>query len=104
MDSIKCKLTVYFENPFWVGVFEQICDNKLSVAKVIFGKEPKDYEIQEYVMKKYNSLQFSPAVEANEKETNKNPKRRLREAKKTITKQRNWHTISTGFKITTRTK
>ncbi len=52
MDSIKCKLTVYFENPFWVGVFEQICDNKLSVAKVIFGKEPKDYEIQEYVMKK----------------------------------------------------
>ncbi len=84
MDYIKCKLTVYFEDPFWVGVFEQICDNKLSVAKVIFGKEPNDYEIQEYVMKKYNSLQFSPAVEANEKETNKNPKRRLREAKKQL--------------------
>lgn len=84
MDYIKCKLTVYFEDPFWVGVFEQICDNKLTVAKVTFGKEPKDYEIQEYVMKKYNSLQFSPAVEANEKETNKNPKRRLREAKKQL--------------------
>ncbi len=29
-------------------------------------------------------MQFSPAVEANEKETNKNPKRRLREAKKQL--------------------
>lgn len=84
MGCIKCKLTVYFEDPFWVGVFEQICNNKLSVAKVTFGKEPKDYEIHEYVMKKYNSLQFSPAVEANEKKTNKNPKRRLREAKKQL--------------------
>ncbi len=43
MDK-KCKLTVYFEEPFWVGVFERIEDGKLSVAKVTFGAEPKDYE------------------------------------------------------------
>ena len=51
MKTIKCKLTVYFAEPFWVGVFERICDGKLSVAKVTFGAEPKDYDIQEFVLK-----------------------------------------------------
>ena len=41
MSRTACKLTVYFEEPFWIGVFEQICDGKLSVGKVIFGAEPK---------------------------------------------------------------
>ena len=47
MDKASGKLTVYFEEPFWVGVFERIEDGKLSVAKVTFGAEPKDYEVQE---------------------------------------------------------
>ena len=50
MKTIKCKLTVYFAEPFWVGVFERICDGKLSVAKVTFGAEPKDYDIQEFLI------------------------------------------------------
>ena len=52
----KRKLTVYFEEPFWVGIFECIEDGKLSVAKVTFGAEPKDYEVQEYIQKYSNSL------------------------------------------------
>ena len=51
MDKVNGKLTVYFEEPFWVGVFECIEDGKLSVAKVTFGAEPKDYEVQEYIQK-----------------------------------------------------
>ena len=41
----KCqgRLTVYFEDPFWIGVFERIENGKLSAAKVTFGAEPKDY-------------------------------------------------------------
>ncbi len=39
MDKASGKLTVYFEEPFWVGVFERIEDGKLSVAKVTFGAE-----------------------------------------------------------------
>ena len=53
MKTIKCKLTVYFAEPFWVGVFERICDGKLSVAKVTFGAEPKDYDIQEFVLNSF---------------------------------------------------
>ena len=41
MDKTNGKLTVYFEKPFWVGIFERTEDGKLSVAKVTFGVEPK---------------------------------------------------------------
>lgn len=82
MDKVSGKLTVYFEAPFWVGVFERVRDGKLSVAKVTFGTEPKDYEVQEYIQKYYSSLKFSPAVETVVKEIKRNPKRMQREAKR----------------------
>ena len=80
MDKVNGKLTVYFEEPFWVGVFERIEGGKLSVAKVTFGAEPKDYEVQEYIQKHYASLKFSPAVDTVVKDIKRNPKRMQREA------------------------
>ena len=81
MDKASGKLTVYFEEPFWVGVFERIEDGKLSVAKVTFGAEPKDYEVQEYIQKCYFSLKFSPVVETVVKDIKRNPKRMQRKVK-----------------------
>ena len=43
--TIQARLTVYFEESFWVGVYERIEGRKLSAAKVTFGSEPKDYEV-----------------------------------------------------------
>ena len=82
MDKVKGKLTVFFEEPFWVGIFEHIEDWKLSAAKVTFGAEPKDYEVQEYIQKYYFRLQFSPAVATVVKEAKRNPKRMQRDAKR----------------------
>ena len=82
MDKVRGKLTVFFEDPFWVGVFEKIEDGKLTVAKVTFGAEPTDYEVQAYILKYYYSLQFSPAVATVVKETKRNPKRMQRDIKK----------------------
>ena len=84
MGNICGKLTVYFEEPFWIGIFEQFCDGKLSAAKVTFGAEPKDYEIFDFILKHYYSLCFSPAVTASVKESKNNPKRRQREVKKQL--------------------
>ena len=84
MGKVSGKLTVYFENPFWVGVFERIEDGKLSVAKVTFGSEPKDYEVQVYIQKCYSSLKFSPAVDIVVKDIKRNPKRIQRETKRQI--------------------
>ena len=82
MDRVSGRLTVFFEDPFWVGVFERIENRKLSVAKVTFGAEPKDYEVLEFINRNYYHLLFSPAVETVVKDTKKNPKRAQRDAKK----------------------
>lgn len=82
MNVLKCKLTVYFEDPFWVGVFETFSGGNLKVAKVTYGSEPNDQEIYEFILKYYGRLQFSPAVKMKFKQRKKNPKRLLKEAKK----------------------
>ena len=79
---MKASLKVFFEDPFWVGVFERIEDGKLSVCKVTFGAEPKSYEILEYVLQHYNELVFSPAIEIETRQAADNPKRRSRNARK----------------------
>ena len=84
MDKTSEKLTVYFEEPFWVGVFERVDNNKLSVCKVTFGAEPKDYEIWEFILKYYYDLKFSPVVETAIKQVADNPKRRSRNARKQV--------------------
>ena len=84
MDRVSGKLTVFFEEPFWVGVFERVSDGKLAVCKVTFGAEPKDYEVYDFVLKNYYRLRFSPAVVADVKETGRNPKRVQREVRKQV--------------------
>ncbi|MCR5008854.1 MAG: YjdF family protein, partial [Oribacterium sp.] len=84
MDKMSGKLTVYFEDPFWVGVFEKVSDEKLSVSKMTFGSEPKDNEVRDFILKHYNELKFSPAVEVKLKKTADNPKRRQRNAAKQL--------------------
>ena len=75
---------MFFEEPFWVGVFERIEDGKLSVCKVTFGAEPKDYEVCDYILHHYYELVFSPAIETEIRQAADNPKRRNRNARKQL--------------------
>lgn len=52
MDRVSGRLTVFFEEPFWVGVFERISECRLSVCRIVFGAEPKDYEVYDFVLEK----------------------------------------------------
>ena len=79
---MRISLTVFFEDPFWVGVFERIEDGKLSVCKVTFVAEPKDYDVWEFILQNYDRMVFSTAVETETKQTADNPKRRLRNVRK----------------------
>ncbi len=38
--AMKSSLTILFENPFWIGLFERIDGNKYEVCKITFGAEP----------------------------------------------------------------
>ena len=87
MGKTNGMLTVFFEEPFWVGVFELTENGKLSAAKVTFGAEPKDGEVFEYILRHYYELKFSPAVETKTKRTADNPKRRQRDAAKQLRTQ-----------------
>ena len=82
MGKICLVLTVFFEEPFWVGVFEKTENGKLSVSKIIFGAEPRDNEVFEYFQKHYKELRFSPAVATVASKTVSNPKRMQREARR----------------------
>ena len=84
MDKISDRLTVFFEEPFWIGVFERIAEGKLSVCKVTFGAEPKDQEVYDFILKNYYRLRFSPAVAADVKKAGRNPKRVQREVRKQV--------------------
>lgn len=84
MNKVTGRLIVYFEKPFWIGVFENRSEDKLSVCKVTFGAEPKDYEIYDFVLKNYYQLKFSPAVVTDVKEVARNPKRIQREVRKQV--------------------
>lgn len=84
MDKVSGKLTVLFEEPFWIGVFERVSQGELSVCKVTFGAEPKDYEVYDFVLKNYDRLRFSPAVATDVKEASRNPKRIQREVHKQV--------------------
>ena len=84
MEEQSGKLTVFFEDPFWVGVFERISEGRLSVCKVTFGAEPKDYEVSDFVLRNHGKLKFSPAVAAEVKKASHNPKRVQREIQKQV--------------------
>lgn len=54
--SNKSKLTVFFDDPFWVGIFERMEGDKLSVCKVTFGAEPTDAQIYAFLLSDYNTF------------------------------------------------
>ena len=82
MDKVVIKLTVYFADPFWVGVAERIAGGHLSAAKITFGAEPKDYEIAGFIQRYFYELRFSQSVPTERREAKKNSKTAQRDAKR----------------------
>ena len=85
MRKTGSKLTVLFEDPFWVGICEREFEGRYEVCKITFGAEPKDYEIYDFLLKNYYKLRFSPSLEASAMaEKHINPKRMRREINKQL--------------------
>ena len=79
----KTSLTVYFDPPFWVGLFQREDEIGLRVCKVTFGGEPRDQEVLEFLHRHWRELCFSPPVSAGPAALRlPNPKRMRREARK----------------------
>ena len=85
MSVSKARLTVYFEPPFWVALYQREEGDGLRVCKVTFGGEPRDQEVLDYFQSHWRELSFSPPV-AGERPPDRavNPKRARREARKAV--------------------
>lgn len=85
MYSSKSKLTVLFEEPFWIGIYECESNNLYEVCKITFGAEPKDYEIYEMILKEWNRLKLNPPIAMKPSNLKcMNPKRMQRSIKKQV--------------------
>ncbi|WP_338432792.1 YjdF family protein [Clostridium tyrobutyricum] len=77
------KFTVFFEDMFWVGIFEKIDGEKYSASKVVFGSEPKDYELYDFILNSFYNLKFTRNLLIQKLEEKRiNPKRLQRKIKK----------------------
>ncbi len=79
------KLTVFFEEPFWVGVFEREDEAGFRASRVVFGAEPTDVELYEYIQCQYANLDFGKPIKNQVKIVRKkNFKRMQREVRKAV--------------------
>lgn len=76
------KATIYFEKRFWAGTFERTDKEGYAVAKHIFGGEPSDAEVQEFVLNHYHELNFGEAKNITVEIQRMNPKRVQREIRR----------------------
>jgi hypothetical protein len=82
---VYAKFTVFFEDPFWIGLYEREYENAYEVCKITFGPEPREQEIFEFISNNFNTLRFSlPLVSERKIYKRKNPKRVQREIKKQL--------------------
>lgn len=87
---IQGQLIVFFDCPFWVGVFEVNTGGTLRICRIVFGpNEPKDCEIYQLILEKFFTLKFttSTASESAVRLKPINPKRQQRQINKQIKAQ-----------------
>jgi hypothetical protein len=78
------KFTVYFEDPFWVGVVEINDEGKIKIGKVIFGSEPSGADIYNFTKNEFHKIKFNETQTVDEKiiKNKINPKRMIKLARK----------------------
>ena len=82
--SVSSTLTVYHDGQFWVGLAERVEDGRYGVARIVFGAEPSNEEIMQFITSKWTKLAFFGDEPAEASEPAKNPKRRAREASRAL--------------------
>ncbi|KKO52228.1 YjdF family protein [Paenibacillus sp. DMB20] len=76
------KLTVYHDGQFWVGIVEEVYEGKLKAGRFLFGSEPNDSEIIEFITSQIFDMTSRMSQEVKIKTPYKpkiNPKRLARQ-------------------------
>ncbi|KOP70447.1 YjdF family protein [Priestia megaterium] len=88
-------LTIYHDGQFWVGIIEVVEDGKLRAFRYVFGAEPKDKEILDFIYYRLLDIinqSVHSGLDVKRKSDKKiNPKRLQRQ----VAKERNRVGVST---------
>jgi hypothetical protein len=81
---MSVRFILLFAGQFWVGIFERLEENQLTVARVVFGGEPTLPEVLDWLNSKYfTDVIFSRAtLDEVVSQGVKSPKRLLRETRR----------------------
>ena len=82
--SVSSTLTVYHDGQFWVGLAEHVEGGRYGVARIVFGAEPSNEEILQFVAGRWEKLSFFGGEPTEASKPARNPKRRAREASKAL--------------------
>ena len=82
--SVSSTLTVYHDGQFWVGLAARVEDGRYGVARIVFGAEPSNEEILQFITGKWAKLTFFGDDPTEASKPAKNPKRRAREASRAL--------------------
>lgn len=83
MERNISQFTVLFQPPFWVGIAERWSQDDYQAARVVFGAEPTDAQLYQWLQREWPRLPFGPVLpETAPRPALANPKRMQREAAK----------------------
>ena len=72
-------LTILFEDPFWVGLYQRRREGTYQVCKITFGPEPRDHQVYDLLLRHWHELRFTPPLpDRTAAERRINPKRQQR--------------------------
>lgn len=59
MKEVSADLTVYFQDPYWIGEYKRISGEKIETNKVFFDYEPLIQQVYNYYLKNWSNLKFT---------------------------------------------
>lgn len=84
MTQVVSCLTVYFDDPFWAALYERWDNGQYEVCRTVFGAEPKDYQVYEWLQTHWRTLKFSSPILDQYHASAVNPKRMQRQIQKQL--------------------
>ena len=53
---VSISFTLYYEDPHWTGLIEESSDGHIRIGRIVFGAEPSNPEVIEFVRQKLSSV------------------------------------------------
>lgn len=101
MEKVAVVFTVFFEEPFWCGVYQRQEGRNLEAARMVFGAEPKEYEVLAFLLQNWKQLRFgstdsAPCAVERKIQSGCREKSESRRREKALAQRRSRHWLPCG--------